>query len=130
VGSSWSQWLHLITRHTYGYRPQPYQQLAAVRRAAGHDADARDILIAQQQDLRERGELGGRLTRTLHYLWGAMHTAQADNPHGPCSLTEQIEVGIDRGLPLSTTGIRGRCDLDTTSRRQTGQTISWQAPGT
>jgi hypothetical protein len=29
----------------------------------------------------------------------AMHTAQADDPHSPCSLTEQIGVGIDRGLP-------------------------------
>jgi hypothetical protein len=160
----WSQWLHLIARHTHGYRPQPYQQLAAVRRAAGHDADVRKILIAQQEDLRERGGLGGRWARAVHYLWGAlggygyrigriaftllivllvaaglgiwaghiptspahyvaMHTAQADNPHSPCSLTEQIGVGIDRGLPLGTTGIRGRCDLDTTSGW--GQALTW-----
>jgi hypothetical protein len=160
----WSQWLHLIICHTDGYQPQPYQQLAAARRAAGNDADARKILIAQQQDLRERGDLGGWLTRTVHCLWGklggygyrtgriaftllivllaaaglgvmaghihtspgryvAMHTAQADNPHGPCSLTEQIGVGIDRGLPLGTIGIRGRCDFDTTSRR--GQAVTW-----
>lgn len=162
--SHWSQWLHLITRHTDGYHPQPYQQLAAVQRAAGHDADARKILIAQQEDLRERGEFGGWLTRTVHYLWGklggygnrtgrialtllivllaaaglgiaaghiptspdhyvAMRTAQADDPHSPCSLTEQIGVGIDRGLPLATTGIRSRCDFDTTSGW--GQTVTW-----
>jgi hypothetical protein len=160
----WSQWLHLIARHASGYTPQPYQQLAAVQRAAGHDADARKILIAQQQDLRKRGDLGGWLTRTVHRAWGAlggygyrtgrialtllivlltaaglgiaaghihtspgryvaMHTAQADNPRGPCSLTEQIGVGIDRGLPLGTTGIRGRCDFDTTSGW--GQTVTW-----
>jgi hypothetical protein len=152
----WNQWLHLITRHTNRYQPQPYQQLAAERRAAGHHADARKILIAQQQDLRERGDLGGWPTRTVHYLWGAlggygyrtgrtalallivllaaaglgitagcihtspgryvaMHAAQTDDPHGPCSLLEQIGVGIDRGLPLATTGIRSRCDFDTTS---------------
>jgi hypothetical protein len=163
-GSDWSQWLHLIARHTSGYTPQPYQQLAAVRRAAGHDADARKILIAQQEDLRERGELGGWLTRTVHCAWGAlggygystgrialtllivllaaaglgiaaghiptspdhyvaMHTTQADDPHSPCSLTEQIGVGIDRGLPLGTTGIRSRCDFDTTSGW--GQAVTW-----
>jgi hypothetical protein len=163
-GSDWSQWLHLIARHASGYQPQPYQQLAAVRRAAGHDADARKILIAQQEDLQERGEFGGWLARTVHCAWGAlggygyrtgrialtllivllaaaglgiaaghiptgpgryvaMHTAQADDPHGPCSLTEQIGVGIDRGLPLGTTGIRSRCDFDTTSRR--GQAVTW-----
>jgi hypothetical protein len=164
----WTRWLHLIARHTNGYQPQPYQQLAAVRRAAGHDADARKILIAQQQDLRERGDLGGWLTRTVHHAWGAlggygyrtgriafallivllataglgiaaghiptspgryvaMHTAQADDPYGPCSLTEQIGVGIDRGLPLGTTGIRNRCDFDTASRR--GQAVTWATWG-
>jgi hypothetical protein len=154
--SNWNQWLHLIACHTDGYRPQPYQQLATVRRAAGHDTDARKILMVQQDDLRERGELGGWLIKTVHRIWGAlagygyrtrrtalallivllaaaglgigagyiptspgryvaMHTAQAADPHGPCSLIEQIGVGVDRGLPLGTTGIRNRCDFDTTS---------------
>jgi hypothetical protein len=122
------------------------------------------MTLRTQQDLRERGEIGGWLTRTMHRAWGALggygyrtrrtalalliallaaaglgiaaghtptspgryvaiHTAQADDPHGPCSLTEQIGVGIDRGLPLSTTGIRSRCDFDTTSRR--GQAVTW-----
>lgn len=162
-GSRWNQWLHLIARHTSWYRPQPYQQLAAVRRAAGHDADARTILIAQQQDLRQRGELGGWPIRTVHRAWGAlggygyrtgriavallivlltaaglgilaghistgsgryvaMHTAQANEPPTPCSLTEQIGVGIDHGLPLGTTGIRNRCDFDTISHP--GQAIT------
>ena len=53
----------------------------------------------------------------------AMHPAQADDPYGRCSLTEQIGVGIDRGLPLGTTGIRNRCDFDTTSRG--GQALTW-----
>jgi hypothetical protein len=51
-----------------------------------------------------------------------MHTAQADDPHGPCSLIEQIGVGIDRGLPLGTAGIRGRCDFETTTGR--GQAVT------
>jgi len=45
-----------------------------------------------------------------------------EQPNTPCSLTEQIGLGIDRGLPLGATGLRDRCDLDTTSRG--GQTIT------
>jgi hypothetical protein len=165
VDSDWGQWLHLIARHTDQYEPQPYQQLAAVQKAAGHDVDARTILIAQQQDFRKRGQIGG-LPKALHYLWGlfgygyrinriaaallavlatagtlgviaghiptspghyvAMHTSQASSPSTPCSLVEQIGTGIDRGLPLPTTGIRSRCDFDTTSRRgQVTTAVSW-----
>jgi hypothetical protein len=37
------------------YSPQPYQQLAAAHRDAGHGLEARRILIAQQDDLRNWG---------------------------------------------------------------------------
>ncbi|MFC6093941.1 hypothetical protein [Saccharothrix lopnurensis] len=69
---SWRQWLHLLVHHTPGYLPQPYQQLAAVERAAGHDNNARHILITQQDDLRRRtpDALGGHLARGRHRLWG------------------------------------------------------------
>lgn len=68
----WHEWLHLITHHTLDYRPQPYQQLAAVLKATGREATARDVLIAQQQDLHDRGELGGRLIKGTHRLWGML----------------------------------------------------------
>jgi len=70
----WRQWLDLVRNHTREYRPSPYQQLAAVERAAGHDGNARNILIAQQHDLRHRAPhaLGGWLTRRFHWLWGAL----------------------------------------------------------
>ncbi len=153
----WREWLHLITHHTHDYRPQPYQQLAAVLRAAGRHSSAREVLIAGQRDLRDRGELGGRLIKGAHVLWGAVagygyrsgrialgfllvlllaaglgaaagrtptgpgryvtaHTSQALDPHSPCSLVEQVGVGIDRGLPLASTGISNRCDFDTSTR--------------
>ena len=152
----WREWLHLITHHTHAYRPQPYQQLAAVLKAAGHESTARDVLIAQQQDLHDRGELGGRLAKGAHRLWGvlagygyrsgrtvlallvallmaaglgvaaghtslepgrfvAAHTSQAPDPDSPCSLLEQVGLGIDRSLPLATTGVANRCDFDTAS---------------
>jgi hypothetical protein len=153
----WRDWLHLITHHTHDYRPQPYQQLAAVLKATGYDSSARDVLIAQQQDLHDRGELGGRLIKSTHRLWGILagygyrngrivvafllvlllaaalgvtaghtaigpgryvtaHTSQALDPHSPCSLLEQVGVGIDRSLPLASTGVANRCDFDTSTR--------------
>jgi len=61
------QWLNLLSRHTVTYTPQAYQQLATVHRAAGHERDARRILIAQQDDRRRRvvrpGEGARRRTR-------------------------------------------------------------------
>src|SRR5664280_1916515 len=52
--ASLDQWLVLLRSHTPSYSPQPWQQLAAVHRAAGHERDARRILIAQQDDRRRR----------------------------------------------------------------------------
>ena len=52
--ASLGQWLDLLRSHTPSYSPQPWQQLAAVHRAAGHERDARRILIAQQDDRRRR----------------------------------------------------------------------------
>ncbi|MDQ3761000.1 MAG: hypothetical protein M3460_04675 [Actinomycetota bacterium] len=152
----WDEWLHLIVHHTRDYRPQPYQQLAAALKASGQESTARKVLIAQQQDLYHRGELGGRPIKVAHWLWGALagygyrsgravlalllvimiagglgvaaghtpigpgryvtaHTSQAADPHSPCSLVEQIGVGIDRTLPLDPAGIGDRCDFDTST---------------
>lgn len=61
-------WLAMLRDRTPGYAAQPYQQLAAAYRAAGHDHDARAILIAQRRDQLRRAEpsrsarLWGRLT--------------------------------------------------------------------
>lgn len=70
----WEQWLHLIRFHTVHYSPSPYQKLAAAERAAGHDANARHILIAQQDDLHRlaRESFGGRLNRVFHRAWGVL----------------------------------------------------------
>ncbi len=69
---SWRHWLHLPVHHTAGYWPQPFQQLATVERAAGHDNNAREVLITQQNDLRRRTPqaLGNWLARGRHALWG------------------------------------------------------------
>ncbi|MDT7790131.1 MAG: hypothetical protein QOF58_8550, partial [Pseudonocardiales bacterium] len=54
-------WLRMLRDHTFTYEAQPYQQLAAVHRAAGHEHTARKVLIAQQRDLRRRGDPGNKL---------------------------------------------------------------------
>ncbi len=71
---TWREWLTLIRSHTAAYRPGPYQQLAASERAAGHDGNARQILIAQQRDLQRRAPeaIGGWPARRFHWLWGAL----------------------------------------------------------
>ncbi|MFD5091344.1 hypothetical protein ACFWMR_12135 [Amycolatopsis thailandensis] len=157
ANTDWREWLHLIRFHTTHYSPSPYQQLAAAERAAGHDGNARLILIAQQQDLHRRAQdgLGGRLTRSFHKLWGllggygyrarrtaaallivlaaagglglwaghvetnpgyaAERTTASGSPGQQCTPIELIGLGLDRGLPLAPTGLRARCDLDTTN---------------
>ncbi|MEB0267655.1 hypothetical protein, partial [Cryobacterium sp. 10I5] len=54
-----TRWLDFLRDGTTSYAAQPYQQLAAVARAAGHDADARRALIAQRDDQVKRGTLTG-----------------------------------------------------------------------
>ena len=53
-------WLGLIRQATPAYAAQPYQQLAAAHRAAGHDSEARRVLIQQRRDQLDRGALTGR----------------------------------------------------------------------
>jgi hypothetical protein len=50
-------WLNLFATKTPTYAAQPYQQLAAAYRAAGHDDDVRAILIEQRRDQVHRGTL-------------------------------------------------------------------------
>lgn len=52
------------------------------------------------------------------------HTSQAQNPGSPCSLVEQIGVGIDRSVPLTPARIGNRCDFDTSSPAGEAFTVS------
>ncbi|GAB1645333.1 hypothetical protein KRMM14A1259_57560 [Krasilnikovia sp. MM14-A1259] len=92
--ASMQDWRDLLRNHTPGYAAQPYQHLAAAYRAAGHDRDARDILIEQRRDqLRRTGttrreRAWGRITditlgfgykpwRALYFLIAALAVAVA-----------------------------------------------------
>jgi hypothetical protein len=55
--ASLRSWLALLGEHTPRYTSQPYQHLAAAYRAAGHDRDARTVLMAQRRDQIQRAGL-------------------------------------------------------------------------
>jgi hypothetical protein len=82
-----ADWLRLLRNGTARYSAQPYQQLAAVYRAAGHDREVREILVAQRDDQLDRGGLGAgarawaRLTRLTPLLW-VQAVARADRTVG------------------------------------------------
>ncbi|MFF0576142.1 hypothetical protein [Streptosporangium saharense] len=70
-GSAWSvaDRLTWVDKDPYGYRPQPYEQLAAWFRKIGHEQDARRVLLAKQRrrrhTLRPAGRTWGRLLDLL-----------------------------------------------------------------
>jgi hypothetical protein len=51
-------WLHAATPE---FRPEPYERLAAALRAAGEDAEAREVLLARQRRRRETLPPAGRV---------------------------------------------------------------------
>jgi hypothetical protein len=63
-------WLRLLREATPWYAAQPYQQLAAAHRAAGHDGEARRVLMAQRRDQIDRKALTGRAERAWARLTG------------------------------------------------------------
>ncbi|WP_199923464.1 oxidoreductase [Streptomyces sp. NRRL F-5123] len=52
------EWLQAATPE---FRPEPYERLAAALRAAGEDAEAREVLLARQRRRRETLPLAGRV---------------------------------------------------------------------
>jgi hypothetical protein len=63
-------WLRLLREATPSYAAQPYQQVAAAHRAAGHDGEARKVLMAQRQAQIDRRALTGRTERAWARLTG------------------------------------------------------------
>jgi hypothetical protein len=64
-----AEWLDMLANKTSHYTSQPYFQLAAAHRAAGHERDVRRIHLARQRDLLRRGELDF-LGRLWHRITG------------------------------------------------------------
>ncbi|WP_433032749.1 hypothetical protein [Plantactinospora sp. CA-290183] len=70
TGISTRTWLRLLREGTPTFAAQPYQHLAAAQRGAGHDDQARRILIAQRRDQMDRRALTGRTERAWAHLTG------------------------------------------------------------
>ncbi|WP_439662880.1 hypothetical protein ACSHWB_16375 [Lentzea sp. HUAS TT2] len=134
-------WLTMLREHNFRYEAQPYQQLAAVHRAAGHEHTARRVLIAQQRDLRRRGDPGNKLWHwflgvTLGYgyrpsravigllvtfllalclVWTTNAynglTPAKDRPADSCSPVNRISLAADLAIPLVKLGGTPRCEL-------------------
>jgi hypothetical protein len=64
VGSTVAEWLAALRYRAPHYSAQPYQQLAAATRAAGHDGDTRRVLMAQRRDQIRRSALTAVPERT------------------------------------------------------------------
>jgi hypothetical protein len=67
AGISAREWLALLRKGTRRYAAQPYQQLAAIHRADGHDGDVRRVLMSQRRD-----QLADPSTSRLERAWGRL----------------------------------------------------------
>jgi hypothetical protein len=148
-------WLTMLRDHNFRYEAQPYQQLAAVCRAAGHEHTARKVLIAQQRDLRRRGDPGNKLWHwflgvTLGYgykpsravagllvtfllsiclVWTAGEfnglTPAKDRPADSCSPVNRISLAADLAIPLVKLGGTPRCELANGTAGQWATGAGW-----
>lgn len=123
-----------------GYAAQPYRQLAAAYQAAGHEDEARRVLVAQQEHLHRSGTLTG-WGRARHRLFGlalqyGYQPARAvalllavlgiavglflglragtRTPAGAaCPAVDRVGLAVDAAIPLVRTGAADRCQLAT-----------------
>ncbi|WP_308465324.1 hypothetical protein [Rathayibacter soli] len=143
-------WLSLLQRGTPEYKPQPYQQLAAVARAAGHDSDARRALMKQRDDQVIRGKLTPPLRAWLRFTkltlgygyqpWraligvaGVFLIAVMTTMYVPgavantatatgCTWVEKFQISVDMAIPLVSTSTGTTCHVTSTSG---GQFVAW-----
>nr|WP_062333530.1 hypothetical protein [Herbidospora sakaeratensis] len=97
--------LDWLTRHPDGYRPQPYEQLAAYYRRIGHEHDARRVLLAKQRARRRTLTVAGRAWGALldavvgygfrPWLAGAWLSALLTAGTVVFSLVPPVQIGLD-----------------------------------
>ncbi|MEV4320545.1 hypothetical protein [Actinocrispum sp. NPDC049592] len=155
VRVSRDEWLGLLRHGTPEYAAQPYQHYAAALRSAGHDREARQVLMAQRRDQIDRA-LSGRaerlwarltglvlgygyqpwraligllavvvLSAVLAVVLGGRGALTQVRGSGGCSVIDQVGVGLDVGSPLVSTGARARCDATNTGAGQVLTSLGW-----
>src|SRR5712691_8187744 len=136
--------LDWVSRCPLGYQPQPYEQLAAYYRRAGHDDDVRRVLLAKQRHRRTTltapGRAAGRLLEvTVGYgyrpwlaaIWLALLLTAGtavyaiDRPHplpgGPVPPFNALAYALDLLIPI------GAFELVTPAHRPAGPS-GWPTP--
>jgi hypothetical protein len=138
-------------RRMRAYAAQPYRQLAAAYQAAGHEDEARRVLVAQQEHL--HSSLSG-WTRVRHRLFGlalqyGYQPARAvalliavlavavslflglgggtkTDAGARCPAVDRVGLAVDAAIPLVSTGAGDRCELATgTTSGQTLAAAGW-----
>ncbi|HEV7656630.1 MAG TPA: hypothetical protein VGP36_18100 [Mycobacteriales bacterium] len=120
------------------YAAQPYRQLSAAYQGAGHEDEARRVLVAQQSHL-HRTLTGWSRTRhrwfglTLQYgyqpgravalliavlgvaigLFLSLGGGTQLPAGGPCPVVDRVGLAVDAAIPLVSTGAADRCQLAT-----------------
>lgn len=126
-------WIELLAHQTLAYAAQPWQYLASQWRAAGHDGEARRILIAQQDDRRDRvvpyaphprwrravSGLSRLLTGYGYQSWRSLIVLSVlvvvsmllSIGFGPvsCGLTARAQTGLAWAVPIIFSGIDTTC---------------------
>jgi hypothetical protein len=123
-----------VAAATAEYNPEPYERLAAVLRAAGEDADAREVLLAKQRRRRESlppaarlwgyvqdgtvayGYRPGRAAVWMAVLWAAGTLAFAHAGHPPVDPGRHPQwnaalFSLDLLLPVVDLGQAGQWQL-------------------
>jgi hypothetical protein len=122
------------------YAAQPYRQLAAAYQGAGHEDEARRVLVAQQEHLHRSGTLAGwgRLRHrmfglTLQYgyqparavalllavlgvaigLFLGLGGGTRTAAGATCPAVDRVGLAVDAAIPLVSTGASQRCQLAT-----------------
>lgn len=54
------------------FKPQPWEQLIKILREMGHPAEASEVAIAKQEQMRAAGLIKGRVRGPLHWIYGAL----------------------------------------------------------
>jgi hypothetical protein len=108
VGGAGSKMLHWLFGWTVGYGYRASRAMLWLAIVAGA---AISLSILASHTHRDDGR----------YL--AIHGSNAHTPFAPCSMAEQVGMGIDRGLPLIRAGTSETCIIDTDDRL--GQSITF-----
>ncbi|MFD5831170.1 hypothetical protein [Lentzea sp. NPDC060358] len=128
------EWLSFLATRTLRYSAQPWTQLATAHQAAGHERDVRRIRVAQQRDLRLRGQLSrwGRLWHlvrgmtvghgyrpglALVWLAGVLAVSVGVvllSGAVRCSVVEQVGYALNVATPLVKVDV-ARCTVDAAS---------------